>query len=388
MFDKIPLPSELVKIILEYAPFITEAELRNVKLKSCWVENVYWERGMTEKYRSLQECYVNSYDTVAKILYDRFNITTSLSYCNGGFFVHLDHPNIKRQYFSSNCASREIEIKDYVYPRDHLSDADWKKICVFNLNLERHIKQMDVEEIKKPKIFIAVPCYSGNISIGFFNSITANFANCSNDYDMVMVFHENDSLVCRARNVLASTFLRDKEFDYLLWLDDDLSFPPDTIRKLIESNKDIVGAPYVRKNYDWKAIEENVLKGFRIDVSLARSMGYVYNNQLQNTKVENGCLEVNEIGTGIMLIKRKVFEDMVPLVKSYKPYETETKDKEEVRYTFFDSGVGEDGKYLSEDYLFCSKARQLGYQVYLRIDIPTTHKGICHYQGNMAALTL
>ena len=51
-------------------------------------------------------------------------------------------------------------------------------------------------------------------------------------------------------------------------------------------------------------------------------------------------------------------------------------------YALFDCGV-EEGEYLSEDWLFCSRWRKLGGSVYMNITIPLTHTGSVDYKGNL-----
>jgi hypothetical protein len=109
-------------------------------------------------------------------------------------------------------------------------------------------------------------------------------------------------------------------------------------------------------------------------------------------------LEVMEIGTGFMLIKREVFpklEEAYPQLR-YKPDHVGQAHFDGSRYihAFFDTiidtadsatGGGSD-RYLSEDYMFCQLWRKLGGSIYLCPWMRTQHIGTYHFQGDMPAV--
>lgn len=83
-----------------------------------------------------------------------------------------------------------------------------------------------------------------------------------------------------------------KKYSHFLLLDSDVSFNPNIIYKLIEYDKDIVGAPYKHhKGYNnvWKLSENG------------RIIEYIY---------DEGFKKVGGLATGMMLVKREVFEEI------------------------------------------------------------------------------
>ena len=114
----------------------------------------------------------------------------------------------------------------------------------------------------------------------------------------------------------------------------------------------------------------------------------------------NDPVEVLEIGTGFMMIKRQVFEDFkeaFPQFK-YKPdhnrSEHFTGDRDIHAYfdTVIDSEAylgdiaGGSNRYLSEDYFFCQFVRKIGYKIYLCPWMKLGHMGSYVFSGSMASL--
>ena len=111
-------------------------------------------------------------------------------------------------------------------------------------------------------------------------------------------------------------------------------------------------------------------------------------------------VEVLEIGTGFMLIQRRVFEkfrDEYPQF-SYKPDHNRSEHFTGDRYihAFFDTvidnelyaGPGANGsdRYLSEDYMFCQWARNIGFKTWLCPWMELGHVGTHVFNGTLKDL--
>jgi hypothetical protein len=106
-------------------------------------------------------------------------------------------------------------------------------------------------------------------------------------------------------------------------------------------------------------------------------------------------LEVLEIGTGHMMVKRQVFEKMqeaFPDIK-YKPDHVGQANFDGSRYihAYFDTVIdtkdsitgGGSERYLSEDYMFCQMWRKIGGQIFLCPWMKTQHIGTYAFTGDM-----
>ena len=98
-------------------------------------------------------------------------------------------------------------------------------------------------------------------------------------------------------------------------------------------------------------------------------------------------LEVLEIGTGFMMIKREVFTtimDKFPNLK-YKPDLRTGIEGSDNAYDFFPVGCykEKDGvtRFLSEDYYFCRLWEECGGEIWTDLSTPITHLGLTQYHG-------
>src|SRR4030042_4961696 len=64
-----------------------------------------------------------------------------------------------------------------------------------------------------------------------------------NKYDLNIIVAEEGFTVAENRNYIAVQAINLKS-DYLLLIDDDMTFPPDTLEKLLANDKDICGVAY------------------------------------------------------------------------------------------------------------------------------------------------
>lgn len=93
--------------------------------------------------------------------------------------------------------------------------------------------------------------------------------------------------------------------------------------------------------------------------------------------------QVKHIGTGFMLIRRDVFEDLAPHTQTYTNGGASIPDSQPV-YDFFQVGV-RDGQLLSEDYHFCHEYRTHGGTVWAAPWCELGHFGAYCFSGTYAA---
>jgi hypothetical protein len=184
----------------------------------------------------------------------------------------------------------------------------------------------------------------------------------------------------------------------MLFIDSDVHYNPQDVIALLALDKDVIGGPYPKKAINWN----NVAHAARThpDMNpheLENVVGdYVFNvvKGTQQFSV-NEPLEVLEIGTGYMMIKREVFkrmEEAYPQLR-YRPDHVGQANFDGSRYihAYFDTiidtkdsatGGGSD-RYLSEDYMFCQLWRKIGGTIFLCPWMRTQHIGTYPFTGNM-----
>lgn len=203
----------------------------------------------------------------------------------------------------------------------------------------------------KKDVMIGYPCYDGRAEVEAVQLIMQCAMSPDSPVAQAQMLN-GDSLVTRARNKIAFHFLKSK-CEYLLFIDSDILFTPADIARLRSHEKRIVGGVYFKKKLPYQAVAN-------------RHLGD-----------EDGLMAMGEIGTGFIMIHRSVFEDMI--TKSPEiTYKNESDEQDGQYYDFFQVGV-HDGRYLSEDYFFCTMAAQLGIKSYLDPNTLVRHVGRAIY---------
>lgn len=193
----------------------------------------------------------------------------------------------------------------------------------------------------------------------------------------------NESLITRARNNLSMTFLQDEKMDLMMFIDADIVFTPHDVLRLILADREFAGGLYPRKAINWTAVGEAVRAGK--DAPEDWSCSYLFNavGMENNQADEDGMVEVTHAATGFLLLRRSVFEKLKPHTQSY---EDAVQGKKVVGFDFFKVGVGENGKYTSEDYWFCNAWRKIGGKIFVNPYLRLGHIGMHTYNGNLARM--
>ena len=140
------------------------------------------------------------------------------------------------------------------------------------------------------------------------------------------------SVVAHARNNCVDSALKLKPVpEFLLFIDSDMEFPPDTLHRLLRRDKNIVGAIYRRRSPNYEI--------------LGRDLG---GNKIEEPR--QGIEEMTRLPTGCLLIKTTVFE------KFDKPYFRHPTDE----------GLGLVG---AEDYEFSRMAKEKGFRLWCDHDL-------------------
>ena len=258
--------------------------------------------------------------------------------------------------------------------------------------------KVKIDDLKKNKLFVATPMYGG-MSHGMYVKSCLDLQTMLIQYGVEVKFSFlfNESLITRARNYLVDEFLR-SNCTHLLFIDSDIHYNPQDVVALLALDKDVIGGPYPKKSINWG----NVAHAARTKPDLPPGEleglvgDYVF-NVVKGTKQFSVTepLEVLEIGTGFMMVKREVFSKMekqYPQLR-YRPDHIGQANFDGSRYihAYFDTiidtkdsatGGGSD-RYLSEDYMFCQLWRKMGGQIYLCPWMKTQHIGTYAFTGNL-----
>lgn len=231
-------------------------------------------------------------------------------------------------------------------------------------------KQTIEQAMRDVRLFVATPCYSGNVTSEYLQSIIG-FTRLATSIGLK--FHvftsKNESLVTRARN-RAVAAMRKTDATHLMFIDADIGFDPFSVFAMIMRDVDVVAASYPVKGVEWGQLLGRKFK--TVPEIQDASIRHVINGMGERGKPED-LVEVSDAGTGFMLIKRDVLERMI-VEHSEWEYQSEDEEQGVMWHAVFDCEI-EDGRYLSEDYTFCRRWQRMGGKIWLDPLVTLTHTG-------------
>lgn len=239
---------------------------------------------------------------------------------------------------------------------------------------------------------VATPMY-GNVCNGNYTESMMQLSTFCQTHDVRLSFSRigNESLITRARNMCAFFFLQ-QETDFLFFIDADISFSAEEALRMLTLMKknpqyDVLAGCYPKKAPNW----DNVKKAVSLGVGSKRAqdlehfVGDFAVNFIENKPLLNldEPLEVAHAATGFMLIRRSVFQ------RFQEAYPNEycligPKNDQRKMHLFFECGVDPQTQvYLSEDYMFCHKLRQIGIKIWICPWIVLDHEGSYCFKGGL-----
>jgi hypothetical protein len=260
--------------------------------------------------------------------------------------------------------------------------------------------KVPITDLQKKKLFVATPMYGGMCAGMYTRSIADLAAICAKyNIQLQLYYLFNESLITRARNYCVDEFLR-SDATHMMFIDSDIGFNPNDVIALMalqsdDSPYDVIGGPYPKKCISWEKIKIAVDKGVADEDPnvLEKFVGdYVFNPKGGQKEIPIGQpVEVMEIGTGFMMIRRATFEkykEAYPHL-SYKPDHIRTAafDGSREIHAYFDCIIDPVSKrYLSEDYMFCYNVEKMGSKVWLCPWMSMNHVGSYVFGGSLADL--
>jgi hypothetical protein len=237
---------------------------------------------------------------------------------------------------------------------------------------------------KRPSIMVATPMYGGMCTGNYVAGLLGT-VNMMKQLQVPIYWAQitNESLITRARNELARVFL-EKGMDYLMFIDADISFDGRAVATLLAADKDIICGIYPKKEVDWKQVGKAAKMGKENLQDYGGAFVFNMAGQMQESD-SDGVIEVRHGGTGFMLIKRKVFEDLIPHVPTYR-VSTHKENGEYIKpltHEFFATSIDSTGALLSEDYHFCELWSKHGGKIYANPFIKLEHVGTYVYGGDI-----
>lgn len=286
---------------------------------------------------------------------------------------------------------------------DNLNKIDDYEKLTINIIPTNGYEEEIKEYLKKdiPTVYILTPCYGGMCTVNYLISLIGTISLFQQlKIPLKIEFCRNDSLVTRARNNLAAKAMCDENMTHIIFIDGDITWEPMDVIKLLISDKPLIGGAYPLKKYNWNKIQidpsnlnpiSSLLQKKKnaqltmTDEDIIRVNLVNYNvNYLSNSiAIERNLTEVRHLATGFMMIHRNVISTMhqhLPETKYIDDVGYLSLLESRNAYALFDCAIV-DGHYLSEDWLFCHRWRELNGKVFLDVSINLTHTGVEDFKG-------
>ena len=145
-------------------------------------------------------------------------------------------------------------------------------------------------DFSKCHLHIGIPCYGGMVSEPTMTSflrfvLLAQQAGLNWSLDTMV----NESLIPRGRNNLMAKMMTNQTATHFMFIDADIRFQPESILQMIACDKEVIAGLYPKK---------------------ALPVSYVINLKPE-TKIQGDIFTVDTAGTGFLLFKRSVYEQMI-----------------------------------------------------------------------------
>lgn len=159
-----------------------------------------------------------------------------------------------------------------------------------------------------PTLVIGTPCFGGTVTQAYLMSALKLMKGAATlGLDLGFTTLGNDALIPRARSSIVAAFLDNPSATHLLFVDADIAFEPEQVKRLLEIDKDVAGALYPVKSIDWTGVAERQPRS----CETAEQSGLAYVGEFARGKAfrrEGGFATAEYAGTGFLLIRRAAFE--------------------------------------------------------------------------------
>lgn len=255
--------------------------------------------------------------------------------------------------------------------------------------------EIPITTFKDKHIFIATPCYGGQVSEPYFRSMIKLAHLCDkHGIQLSISTIANESLITRGRNTLVSFFMEEEKATHLFFIDADIEFVPEDVIRMVYYDKPIIVGAYPKKNIDWDTVFSTAKSGMikSSNELLAHGSKYAINFDLKqdqngtHIQIVDNLIKLKDGATGFMCIKRQVIQHMFEKYAHLKYNSDINVDQkfEKHMYALFDTMI-EPGslRYLSEDYTFCRLWQDIGGEVFLDPRTNLNHTGFYSFSGNI-----
>jgi len=230
---------------------------------------------------------------------------------------------------------------------------------------DRH--EITAEDVAGLRVAICTP-HTGSVVPEYAASISETTLALHDLGVQSRIYMRKSASIDRVRNQLVRDALDDPfGCTHLLWVDSDQGWHAQDLLRLLVHKRPVIGAASIKKE---DTLEWAVSIGDQEGLSLV-----------------GGCLKVDGVGTGFLLIERAVFEalkEKYPERRVRRKADTADEPDSHNFYTLFQTGLDDNNRYISEDLAFCNLWRAIGGDVWVDPFIDLQHVGQKTWTGALS----
>ncbi len=240
-----------------------------------------------------------------------------------------------------------------------------------------------MQSATRPMIFIATPCFGGLVSQHYMQSVISLIQYAwQAGFDAMLALLGHDSLITRSRNTLVTQFL-ESPASHLFFIDADISFDPRQVHEMLAFDQDVVAGIYPLKVINWdNAALRRLASGETFQTAPLLYVGTL----CAGAELERIGRFATGVycGGGFLMIKRQVIDRMIAAYPQsrYGNVHAYSNAKGNDYYALFECLIDPETKtYISEDFGFCQKWRDIGGKIWLDTESRLTHIGAFNFVG-------
>ncbi|WP_146770244.1 hypothetical protein [Mesorhizobium hawassense] len=216
-------------------------------------------------------------------------------------------------------------------------------------------------------VLVAIACHGGNMKVQCAVSLVALCSSFAAKGVLFEIRYRDSADVAANRNFLASIALSQPERTHLLFVDSDMEFRPQTVFRMLQLARPVIGCVYSKRRPASSSIDD-----FVVDVG-----------DQTRLHVLNGICQVAGVGMGLTLVQRSVLERMAGTgeLRQWRP-----DGAGPPQYGFFDP-IATKNSYASEDLSFCKRWSSLcNGEIHALVDEEIGHVGEFTYKARLVDL--
>lgn len=237
------------------------------------------------------------------------------------------------------------------------------------------------------KLMAAIPSHSGSIVVECASTLLAAQRIAAGRGGSFEFHYQSGATISLVRNAIVAEFLQ-SEADLLLMIDADQGIEPETIERMIDFNRPLVGVMSPKRRYNWSQVR---LPAAAADPALIPAQALEFAGVLEadrsgDVSVTDGFARAEHVGAGVLLVRREVFEQLMSRFPELegRGFGRDAYPDLERNWGFFNPIDTEDGVPLSEDLSFCERWRAAGGEIWVDVVGAVTHVGLHRFRGSYA----